>query len=72
MAREMNALERASLRAFNKQLEDSFFLTAEQRSGQDYMGFTWFEIFKNGKSTGNSFNALNEAHAIRMYKQFKK
>jgi|DEB0MinimDraft_6_1074348.scaffolds.fasta_scaffold89237_5 hypothetical protein len=45
-------------------------LTAVGRSGQDYMGFTWYEIFKNGKSTGNSFNALNTDHAIRMYKQF--
>jgi hypothetical protein len=46
--------------------------TVEQRSGKDYMGFTWFEIFKNGKTTGNSYNALDEAHAIRMHKQFKK
>jgi hypothetical protein len=46
--------------------------TAVERSGQDHMGFTWFEVFKNGKTTGNSFNALDEAHAIRMYKQFKK
>ena len=36
------------------------------------MGLTWFEIFKHGKTTGNSFNALDEAHAIRMYNQFKK
>ena len=72
MAREMNALERASLKAFNKQLENSFGLTAEQRSGQDYMGFTWFEVFKNGKPTGNSFNALDADHAIRMFNQFRK
>jgi len=72
MAREMNALERASLKAFNKQLENSFGLTAVGRSGQDYMGFTWFEVFKNGKPTGNSFNALDADHAIRMYKQFYK
>jgi len=44
--------------------------TTQEKSDQDYMGFTWFEIFKNGKSTGNSFNALDEKHAIRMYKQF--
>ena len=69
MAREMNALERASLKAFNKQLENSFGLTAEKRSGKDYMGFTWFEIFKHGKTTGYSFNAVDEAHAIRMYNQ---
>ena len=72
MAREMNALERASLKAFNKQLENSFGLTAVGRSGMDQEGFTWYEIFKNGKSTGNSFNALNADHAIRMYKQFHK
>ena len=47
-------------------------LTVEQRSGQDDMGFTWFEVFKNGKPTGNSFNALDEDHAIRMYNQFRK
>ena len=46
--------------------------TAVERSGQDHMGFTRYEIFKNGKTTGNSFNALDEDHAIRMYKQFKK
>ena len=46
--------------------------TAVERSGKDFMGFTWFEVFKNGKTTGNSYNALDEAHAIRMYKQFRK
>ena len=45
--------------------------TAVEKSNEDYMGFTWFEVFKNGKPTGNSFNALNKEHAIRMYKQFK-
>jgi hypothetical protein len=72
MARQMNSFEKASLKAFNKQLENSFGLTAEQRSGQDHMGFTWFEIFKNGKPTGNSFNALDADHAIRMFNQFRK
>lgn len=38
----------------------------------DYMGFSWFEVFINGQSTGNSFNALSEDHAIRMQKQLKK
>ncbi len=47
-------------------------LTAVERSGQDHMGFTWYEIFKNGKPTGNSFNALDEDHAIRMFNQFRK
>jgi len=69
MAREMNALERASLKAFNEQLENSFGLTAEPRSDKDYMGFTWFEVFKHGKSTGNQYNAIDEKHAIAMYNQ---
>ena len=69
MAREMNALERASLKAFNEQLENSFGLKAVARSGKDYMGFTWFEVFKNGISTGNQYNATDENHAIRMYNQ---
>ena len=47
-------------------------LTAQEKSDRDYMGFTWYEIFKNGKPTGNSFNALDEDHAIRMYNQFRK
>jgi len=46
--------------------------TAVERSGKDFMGFTWFEVYKNGISTGNSFNALDEAHAIRMFNQFRK
>lgn len=46
-------------------------LTAVERSGQDDMGFTWYEIFKNRKTTGNSFNALDEEHAIRMFNQFR-
>lgn len=60
-----------SLKEFSEQLWNSFGLTAEARSGEDYMGFTWFEIFKHGKTTGNSFNAIDEDHAIRMYNQFK-
>lgn len=43
--------------------------TAIQKSGKDEMGFTWFEVFRYGKSTGNSYNALNKNHAIRMHKQ---
>ena len=72
MARQMNSFEKEGLKAFNQQLQDSFMFTAQEKSDQDYMGFTWFEVFKNGKSTGNSFNALDEAHAIRMYKQIYK
>jgi len=47
-------------------------LTAVERSNQDYMGFTWFEIFKNGETTGKQYNALDENHAIRMFNQFHK
>ena len=47
-------------------------LTAVERSNQDHMGFTWFEVFKNGKTTGNQYNALDENHAIRMFNQFNK
>ena len=43
--------------------------TARRRSGEDEMGFIWFEVFRYGKSTGNSYNALNHSHAIRMHKQ---
>jgi len=71
MARQLNEWERKSFAEFNQQLWDSFGLTAEARSGKDYMGFTWFEIFKHGKPTGNSFNAIDEDHAIKMYNQFK-
>jgi hypothetical protein len=68
----MNQYEQNGLKEFGQTLEKSFGLTAEQRSGKDYMGFIWFEIFKHGKTTGNSFNALDEAHAIRMYNQLSK
>jgi hypothetical protein len=68
----MNQYEQNGLKEFGQTLEKSFGLTAEQRSGKDYMGFTWFEIFKHGKTTGNSFNAVDEAHAIRMYNQLSK
>ncbi len=68
----MNQYEQKGLKEFGQTLEKSFGLTAEQRSGKDYMGFIWFEIFKHGKTTGNSFNAVDEAHAIRMYNQLSK
>ena len=45
-------------------------LTAVKRSEGNYMGFTWFEVFKNGVTTGYQYDALDEDHAIRMYKQF--
>jgi hypothetical protein len=47
-------------------------LKAVERSSQDYMGFTWFEVFKNGETTGKQYNALDENHAIRMFNQFHK
>ena len=47
-------------------------LKAVERGEKDYMGFTWFEVFKNGETTGKQYNALDEAHAIRMYKQTNK
>ena len=71
MARQLNEYERKSFAEFNQKLWDSFGLTAEARSGKDHMGFTWFEIFKHGKTTGNSFNAIDEEHAIKMYNQCK-
>ena len=46
--------------------------TAEKKGRKDYMGFAWFEVFKNGKTTGNSYNALDEEHAIAMDNQLKK
>jgi hypothetical protein len=46
-------------------------IKAVKKSGKDYMGFTWFEIFKNSKTTGNQFKALNKEHAIKMYEQFE-
>lgn len=45
--------------------------TVVKKSGKDYMGFTWFEVFKNGKTTGNVFQALDGEHAIKMYKQIE-
>lgn len=41
--------------------------TAMQKS-REFEGFTWFEIFKNGKPTGNSYNAIDEKHAIQLHK----
>ena len=44
-------------------------ITAVKKSDKDYMGFTWFEIFENNKTTGYSYNALNELHAVRIHLQ---
>ena len=46
--------------------------TAIKRSEGGNGGFTWFEVFKNGKTTGYQYDALNAEHAIRMYKQTNK
>ena len=43
--------------------------TAIKRSEGGNGGFTWFEVFKNGETTGYQYNALDEAHALRMYNQ---
>jgi len=46
--------------------------TAVKRSREDFMGFTRFEIFENGKSTGNSYKALDAEHAIEIHNQLNK
>ncbi len=46
--------------------------TAVKKGRKDFMGFTWFEVFKNGRTTGNSYHALDSEHAIAMHKQLKK
>jgi hypothetical protein len=42
---------------------------AIRMSEEDYMGFTWYAIFKDGVSTGKQFNAWTRESAIAMYKQ---
>lgn len=42
---------------------------ARKVSRKDYMGFSWFKVYKNSKFTGSSYNALDESHAVRMHKQ---
>jgi len=44
---------------------------AIKRGSKDYMGFTWFEIFKNDVTTGTQFNATSKKHAIAMYSNLK-
>jgi hypothetical protein len=67
MAREMNALERASLKAFNKQLENSFGLKAVPISGEDVNGMTWYSINKNGRPTGDQIKAFNRTEAVNIW-----
>lgn len=42
--------------------------TAKRTSGRNFMGFVWYEVFTNGESTGYSYKAINEQHAIEMHK----
>ena len=46
-------------------------ITAVERSEGGNVGFTWYEIFKNGKTTGYQYNALNNEHAITIHTQLK-
>lgn len=70
MAREMNALERASLKAFNEQLENSFGLKAIQVDGEDVNGECMFAINKYGKFTGTYIAAQTREEAVQRYKKF--
>jgi hypothetical protein len=42
--------------------------TAEQRSGKDDEGNIWFEVFRNGKTTENSYNVKDKNTAIAIHK----
>ena len=46
--------------------------TAVQVAGEDVNGDCMFAINKNGKTTGNQYNALDEAHAIAIHTQLNK
>ena len=52
--------------------------TARKVSRKDFMGFSWFKVYKNEahtgvrKFTGNSYNALDSEHAIKMHKQLRR
>ena len=70
MARQMNQFEKESLRAFNKQLENSFGLTATQVVGEDVNGDCMFAINKNGKFTGTYVAGQTREKAIQSYKKF--
>ena len=45
--------------------------TAIEKSGKDYMGFIWFEVLVDGKTTGTQYQALNKEHAIKMHQQLE-
>lgn len=42
-------------------------ITAVKKSKEDFMGFTWFEIFQDGKTTSKKYKAVDEEHAIAMH-----
>ena len=67
MAREMNALERASLKKFEEQLKNSFGLKAVPISGEDVNGMTWYSINKNGHPTGDQIKAFNSTEAVDIW-----
>tara|TARA_R110000803_G_scaffold169165_1_gene232189 strand:- start:438 stop:602 length:165 start_codon:yes stop_codon:yes gene_type:complete len=37
-----------------------------KKGKEDYMGFMWFEIFKNNKTTNQYFHAVSEEHVMDM------
>jgi hypothetical protein len=37
-----------------------------KKGKEDCMGFMWFEIFKNNKTTNQYFHAVNEEHVMDM------
>ena len=43
--------------------------TTIRMSEEDYMGFTWYAILKDGVNTVKQFNAWTRESAIAMYKQ---
>ena len=67
MARQMNDLERSSLKAFNEQLENSFGLKAVPISGEDVNGMTWYSINKNGRPTGDQVKAFSRTEAVDIW-----
>ena len=42
-------------------------IKAIKRGSYDYMGFAWYEIFKNGITTNTQLNATDAKHAVEMY-----
>ena len=48
------------------------FEVKQKRGRRDFMGFACFEVFENGKPTGNSYHAENAEDALAMHKQLSK